>query len=354
MTLKCFYINVNQDIANAVRKVVEYSITKASKQAALMRIKYRARLRSVKRAYLTPTTTNNPKSLKLGRAKDIQGGVRQLNTRERIGAWVESKSVQHAIITVIVLNAIVLGLETSNRLMAGYGEVLVILDHIMLGIFVVEIAVKLYARGLNFFKVGWNVFDFLVVAIALFPSSGPLAVLRTLRVLRVLRLISMVPRLRFVVEALLKAIPGIASIGVLMLVLFYVFSVMATKLYGAAFPEWFGTIGASMYTLFQIMTLESWSMGIVRPVMVEHPYAWLFFVPFILVATFTMLNLFIGIIVDTMQTMHSAEHGQDREHIEQVVHEDTSSIEQEVRALRSEIRELRQLLAGMEPGKKRL
>jgi voltage-gated sodium channel len=139
-----------------------------------------------------------------------------------------------------------------------------------------------------------------------------------------------------------------------MLILFYVFGVMATGLYGASFPEWFGSIADSMYTLFQIMTLESWSMGIVRPVMVEHPYAWLFFVPFILVATFTMLNLFIGIIVDTMQTMHSAEHGQDREHIEQVVHEDTSSIEQEVRALRSEIRELRQLLAGMEPGKKRL
>ena len=269
----------------------------------------------------------------------------QLNTRERVGAWVESKAVQQVIITVIVLNAVVLGLETSSRLMAGYGEVLVLLDHIMLGIFVVEIGAKLYARGLGFFKEGWNVFDFLVVGVALFPSSGPLAVLRALRVLRVLRLISMLPRLRFVVEALLKAIPGIASIGVLMLILFYVFAVMATKLYGGAFPDWFGSIGASMYTLFQIMTLESWSMGIVRPVMAVQPWSWLFFIPFILIATFTMLNLFIGIIVDTMQTMHEGQHAADREHVEEAMHQDSMHLEQEVRALREDIRELRELMA---------
>jgi len=267
-----------------------------------------------------------------------------LNTRDRVGAWVESKPVQHAIITVIVLNAVVLGLETSSRLMEGYGEVLVVLDHIMLGIFVVEIAAKLYAWGWGFFKAGWNVFDFVVVAVALIPSSGPLALLRTLRVLRVLRLISVVPRLRFVVEALLKAIPGIGSIGVLMLILFYVFAVMATKLYGVEFPEWFGTIGASMYTLFQIMTLESWSMGIVRPVMAVQPWSWLFFIPFILIATFTMLNLFIGIIVDTMQTMHESQHAVDREHVEEAMHRDSMQLEHEIRALREEIGGLRELL----------
>ena len=277
-----------------------------------------------------------------------------MDKRAQLGAWIESNRVQGLIIVLIVLNAFTLGLETSESVMARFGGFLHALDRAILSVFVVEIVLKLYARRLRFFREPWNVFDFVVVGIALIPASGPLAVLRALRVLRVLRLVSMVPRLRFVVEALLRAVPGISSIGLLMLILFYVFGVMATGLYGASFPEWFGSIADSMYTLFQIMTLESWSMGIVRPVMVEHPYAWLFFVPFILVATFTMLNLFIGIIVDTMQTMHSAEHGQDREHIEQVVHEDTSSIEQEVRALRSEIRELRQLLAGMEPGKKRL
>jgi voltage-gated sodium channel len=117
--------------------------------------------------------------------------------------------------------------------------------------------------------------------------------------------------------------------------------VMATSLFGADFPEWFGGIGASMYTLFQIMTLESWSMGIVRPVMAEHPAAWLFFVPFILIATFTMLNLFIGIIVDTMQTMHEADHASDRSEIETTMHGDTERVLAEVQRLRAEIAELR-------------
>jgi voltage-gated sodium channel len=269
-----------------------------------------------------------------------------MDKRVQLGAWIESDRIQGLIVGLIVINAITLGLETSQSAMARFGELLRWLDRGILAVFVVEIGLKMYARGVGFFRVPWNLFDFVVVGVALIPASGPLAVLRALRVLRVLRLVSMVPRLRFVVEALLRAVPGISSIGLLMLIIFYVFGVMATGLFGGRFPDWFGSVPDSMYTLFQIMTLESWSMGIVRPVMAEYPYAWLFFIPFILVATFTMLNLFIGIIVDTMQTMHSAEHGRDRDHIEQVVHEDTSSIEAEVRALREEIRSLRQVLSG--------
>ena len=132
----------------------------------------------------------------------------------------------------------------------------------------------------------------------------------------------------------------IMSIAALMLILFYVFSVMATGLYGIQFPQWFGSIGASMFTLFQIMTLASWSMGVVRPVMAEYPYAWVFFVPFILLATFTMLNLFIGIIVDTMQIMHENERAQegDRENGEE---RDLDAVHAEVARLRSEIHDLR-------------
>jgi len=263
--------------------------------------------------------------------------------RERVGAWIESDRVQGLIIGLIVLNAVILGLETSQSAMERLGRLPGLLDRGILAVFVVEIGLKLYARRLGFFREPWNVFDFVVVGIALIPASGPLAVLRALRVLRVLRLISMAPRLRFVVEALLRAVPGISSIGLLMLVIFYVFGVMATGLFGSKFPEWFGTIGDSVYTLFQIMTLESWSMGIVRPVMAEYSYAWLFFIPFILVTTFTMLNLFVGIIVDTMQSMHDREHDQD--YIEQVVHEDTASVRVEVRALREEILVLRQALS---------
>jgi voltage-gated sodium channel len=263
--------------------------------------------------------------------------------RLRAGEWIESAPVQNVIIALILLNAVILGLQTSGNLMARAGEQLVLADQLILAVFVAEILIKLYAFGGGFFRRAWNNFDFIVVGIALVPASGPLAVLRALRVLRVLRMISMVPRLRFVVEALLHAIPGISSIGLLMLLLFYVFAVMATGLFGEQFPQWFGSIGASMYTLFQIMTLESWSMGIVRPVMEVYPYAWLYFIPFILIATFTMLNLFIGIIVDTMQTMHQADH-EEREHIEQVVHEDTGALIDEVRALRRELRELRSQL----------
>lgn len=271
---------------------------------------------------------------------------------QRAGEWIESSPVQHVIIALIVINAVILGLMTSPDWMADMGGTLQLLDNLILTVFVGEILIKLFAYRLRFFTNSWNVFDFTVVAIALIPASGPLAVLRALRILRVLRLISMVPRLRFVVEALLKAIPGISSIGALMLILFYVFAVMATGLFGQGFPEWFGSIGASMYTLFQIMTLESWSMGIVRPVMEQYPYAWAYFIPFILIATFTMLNLFIGIIVDTMQTMHSADHTEDRQHIEQVVHQDTTHIGEEIRLLRAEIRDLRGTLnAERKPAK---
>lgn len=266
--------------------------------------------------------------------------------RVRAGHWIESSRVQRAIILLIVINAIILGLETSTTLMERIGTWLVTADRIILAIFVTEIAIKLFAYRLRFFTIAWNVFDFVVVAIALIPASGPLAVLRALRVLRILRLVSMVPRLRFIVEALLHAIPGIASIAGLMLLLFYVFAVMATGLFGQQFPDWFGSIGASMYTLFQIMTLESWSMGIVRPVMEQYPYAWLFFVPFILIATFTMLNLFIGIIVDTMQTMHEAEHARDRNQIQDTIHQEGSAIEEEIRALREELRALTSALSS--------
>ena len=264
-----------------------------------------------------------------------------LSMRTRLGAWIESAPIQRLIIGLIVLNAITLGLETSETLMSHIGPLLIGFDRLVLAVFVVEIAIKLLAFHGRFFRDPWNVFDFVIVGIALIPASGPLAVLRALRVLRVLRLVSTAPRLRFVVEALLKAVPGITSIAGLMLLLFYVFAVMATNLYGPTFPDWFGSIGASLYTLFQIMTLESWSMGIVRPVMAAYPLAWLFFIPFILIATFTMLNLFIGIIVDTMQTMHEQEHEHERKEFEGSLHQDTDRVLAELAELRRELAEIR-------------
>lgn len=269
--------------------------------------------------------------------------------RARLGTWIESPRVQGVIIALILFNAVTLGLETSARAMASWGGWLMLADRIVLGVFVVELLVKLFAFGPRFFRNPWNVFDLVVVGIALVPAAGPLSVLRALRVLRVLRLISLMPRLRFVVGALLAAVPGIGAIGGLLLLVFYVFAVIATKLFGPDFPEWFGTLGASLYSLFQIMTLESWSMGIVRPVMTVHPWAWAFFVPFILVATFTILNLFIAIIVDTMQKMHAEEKEETEQALRAITHEEAEGLAVQIRHLRREVGELRRFL-DRDPG----
>lgn len=228
-------------------------------------------------------------------------------TRAAVGEWLDRPWVRNAIIGVILFNAVILGLETSSPVMARAGELILLLDAICLAIFVAEIAAKIYAHGLRFFRNGWNLFDFIIVGIALVPTGQGLSVLRALRILRVLRVISVAPSLRRVVEGFITALPGMGSVFLLMAIIFYIGAVMATKLFGAAFPDWFGDLGNSAYTLFQIMTLESWSMGIVRPVMEAFPYAWMFFVPFIMVTTFAVVNLLVGLIVNSMQDAHSAE-----------------------------------------------
>jgi len=224
--------------------------------------------------------------------------------RRRVLRLVESKAFQYAILAVICLNAVTLGLETSDTAMAAAGPLLKAADRLALAIFVVELGLKMYAYRWRFFRDGWNLFDFTIVAIALLPSEGGLAVLRALRILRALRLVSGVSSMRKVVHGLFQAIPGMTSIIALLGLVFYICSVIATKLYADAFPEWFGTLGKSAYSLFQIMTLESWSMGIVRPVMDVYPLSWVFFVAFILLASFTVLNLFIAVIVNAMQSQH--------------------------------------------------
>ncbi|WP_135506548.1 ion transporter [Roseovarius aestuariivivens] len=227
--------------------------------------------------------------------------------RTRVLTFVERASFRNFILAVILFNAVILGLETSDVAMAAAGPLIEMLDKICLAIFVVEIVLKLFARGTAFFRNGWNVFDFVIVGISLIPAGQGVTVLRALRILRLLRVLSVTPSLRRVVEGLMNALPGMGSVFVLMGIIFYIGSVMATKLFGASFPEWFGTIGRSAYSLFQIMTLESWSMGIVRPVMEVYTYAWLFFVPFILVTTFAVVNLVVGLIVNSMQDAHHAE-----------------------------------------------
>ncbi|MDP2094009.1 MAG: ion transporter [Hydrogenophaga sp.] len=266
--------------------------------------------------------------------------------RMRLGALLANARFQQFIIVLIVINAVLLGMETSGTLMAQYGSTLLALDRAILAVFVLEIAIRLYVYRAAFFRDPWSLFDFAVVGIALVPASGPFAVLRALRVLRVLRMLTMVPSMRRVVGALLSAIPGLSSIALVLLLVFYVFAVIATHLFGADFPEWFGHLGRSLYTLFQVMTLESWSMGIARPVMEVAPFAWIFFIIFILFATFTMLNLFIAIIVNAMQTFNEGEHQSTVEAVEQVGQTIEHQLHAEVQLLRQEISELKGLLRG--------
>lgn len=246
---------------------------------------------------------------------------------------VESPGFQRFVVAVIVVNAITLGLETSPLVMEKAGTWLLALDRAALAVFVVEIVLKLIVYRTGFFRSGWNVFDFLIVAITLAPVGEGYSVLRALRILRALRLISVVPSMRKVVSALLKAIPGMTSVLTLLLLVFYVAAVMSTKLFGASFPDWFGSIGASLYTLFQIMTLESWSMGIARPVMETYPAAWVFFVLFILLTTFAVLNLFIAIVVDAMSVVEHGEQQRTRE----TVDADSKLVLAELRALREQV-----------------
>jgi voltage-gated sodium channel len=275
--------------------------------------------------------------------------------RARVARFILAPLTQRVIIALILANAVTLGLETAPSIMARWGGLLVALDTLFLLVFTVEIGLRIFAFRGRFFRDPWGLFDFAVVAIAWMPATGPLSVLRALRVLRVLRLISMMPRLRIVVEAMLHAIPGIGAVAMLLVIVYYVCAVIATKLFGPSHPEFFGTIGESMYSLFQIMTLESWSMGIVRPVMEASPQAWLFFVPFILLTTFVVLNLFIGIIVESIQTLRkqhdAAEEARDAALAAETSaaraesHHDAEAVLRELRALRAEIAGLKAAVA---------
>ncbi|KPQ06910.1 MAG: voltage-gated sodium channel [Rhodobacteraceae bacterium HLUCCA12] len=230
-----------------------------------------------------------------------------MTLRENTAHFLDRPIVRNGIIAVILFNAVLLGMETSEPLMAAAGSTIIALDMACLAVFVVELALKMFAQRLSFFRSGWNLFDFLIVGISLVPGAQTFSVLRALRILRLLRVISVAPSLRRVVEGFVRALPGMGSVFLLMGMLFYIGAVMSTKLFGDSFPEWFGDLGNSAFSLFQIMTLESWSMGIVRPVMEVYPQAWLFFVPFIMVTTFAVVNLLVGLIVNSMQDAHAEE-----------------------------------------------
>jgi len=263
--------------------------------------------------------------------------------RNLISAFVEGKGFVTFITVLIIINAVTLGMETSPSLMTSYGHIISFVDRVILGVFVLEILLKLYAYRFSFFKSGWNVFDFIIVAIAIVPASGAFSILRSLRILRVLRLLSIVPQMRRVITAIGYSIPGMMSVISVLLLIFYVSSVMATKLFGMhsdpQMQEWFGTVGASAYTLFQIMTLESWSMGIVRPTMELYPLAWVFFVPFIIITSFAVLNLFIGIIVDAMQSSQEKPRKADKQEIKEFTKDEMMTLYNKLDQIHRELKQ---------------
>ncbi|MEV6865651.1 ion transporter [Streptosporangium subroseum] len=220
-------------------------------------------------------------------------------------SFLETSRFQRALVAVIVLNAITIGCETSSYLTDRIGGLLHVVDRIILAVFVVELAVRLYAYRGAFFKDPWNWFDALIVGIALIPASGPASVLRALRILRALRLVSAVPSMRKVVAALLAAIPGMAAIIGLLLLVMYISAVLSTKLFGEIAPEYFAELPTSLFSLFQIMTGEAWP-DIAEQVMQEQPWAWVFFVGYILISTFVVLNLFIAVVVNAMDDQNTS------------------------------------------------
>jgi voltage-gated sodium channel len=271
--------------------------------------------------------------------KATWGGAPLEKTRHLL----EHPTTERILAGLIMLNALVLGLETSQPIMARHGWWLDQLDHALLGIFVIEVLIRLIVTGRGFFRDPWNVFDFIVITLSLMPQTGPLSVLRALRILRVLRLVSAVPTLRRVVGGLIQSMPGIGAIAFLLSLVYYCFAVMATNMFAEATPEYFGTMGRSAYTLFTIMTLEGWN-EVANKVMEKHPYAWLFFIPYILTTTFTVLNLFIAIIVTAMQNeadkireAEEKEHREERKAIEELSDKEAKMLV-EIRALRAEVR----------------
>lgn len=255
--------------------------------------------------------------------------------RERTRLLVESKPFQRAIIVLIVLNAVILGLETYPAVTDLAGEALHVVNAVIIGVFVVEIALRIFAHGLSFFRSGWNWFDLFVVVVALIPASGEAAVLRILRLLRVLRLLSAVRSMRLVVAALGASIPGIASIGGLLFMVTYVFSVAATTLFGAQNPAHFGDLWVSSVSLFRIMFGDGWP-DFVAPMAFDAPWIWGFFVLYTIASSLIVLNLLIAVVVEAMDRMKVAQ-------LDEAIEEDLALDErilEELIALRAQVARL--------------
>ena len=226
--------------------------------------------------------------------------------RARVARLVESRPFQSAIIALIVINAIVLGIETYPAVMTRWGDLLQVINTVLVAVFVIEIVLRIFAHGPRFFRDGWSLFDLFVVVVALIPASAGSEVLRVLRLLRVLHLLSAIRSMRIVVSALGAAIPGILSIGGLLVMILYVFAVSSTTLFRDTAPEAFGDLLLSTASLFRVMIADGWS-DIVAPMAAEESWVYAFFILYTVVTTFIVLNLFVAVTVEAMNRKRTEE-----------------------------------------------
>lgn len=221
--------------------------------------------------------------------------------RLKLQSFFTSKLYHLSISAVILLNCLVLGAETTHFGKGEYKSVLKFIDELCLIIFTVELALRIVAFKFSFFtgkEKGWNLFDFIIVAISLFGTSGS-SVLRALRIFRALRLLSVLPQMRLVTEAMLHTLPSLFGVAILLFIFYYVYAVLCVNLFGAEFPELFGSLSQSFMTLFQLMIMDDFG-NVVRPIVERFAYAWVVFVSFVLIVGFVVLNLVVGIIVESI------------------------------------------------------
>ena len=244
---------------------------------------------------------------------DPGDGVHRIPGIARI---VDSSGFQGFIFTVIVLNAIVLGLETYDGIYDRYGSTLELFNEIFLGIFVVEVLLRISSYGLkpwNYFRNGWNVFDFVVVFAVFIPGVRENAsLLRLVRLLRIVRVVSVLPDLRVLVSGMGRALPPIASMAAMAILLMFIYGMIGWKIFGEAIPERWGDIGSAMLTLFTVLTLEGWNEILFTGQEVTR-WAWVFLVSFVLIASFLLINILIAIIINAVEEARDAERTQEAE-----------------------------------------
>lgn len=288
-----------------------------------------------------------------------QGTLDLATYNSRLEQAIEGRLFRYIIITLIILNAIVLGVLTyDEHLGSGLVGALEGFDRAVTMVFVLEIGLKLIVYRRRFFSSGWNWFDFIVIAMSLAPSGQGFAVLRAMRVLRVLRLLHIVPMMRRITEALLKALPGMGAILAVLTLLTYVAAVMATNMFGDTDdPDviiLFGDLPSSAYSLFQVMTMDGWRFEVVQKVVDDgHPYAPFFFLVFIFIASFAVLNLFIALIVEALAENQRAITGEQLGEIDEEIEEGFEEADKErdeiivlLNELKREIASLKRLQGG--------